>query len=48
MAHRLPSRSRWLRAGGYAAAAAALAAVFSMYVQPGFLVTLADRIWACF
>jgi len=32
----------------YAAAVAALAAVFALYLQPGFMVTLADQIWACF
>ena len=27
---------------------AALAAVFALYTRPGFLVTLADQLWACF
>jgi len=32
----------------WSAACAVLLAVFARYTQPGFLVTLADRIWACF
>ncbi len=27
---------------------AVLLAVFALYTQPSFLVTLADQIWACF
>jgi hypothetical protein len=27
---------------------AVLLAVFALYTQPAFLVTLADQIWACF
>lgn len=30
------------------AAALALAAVLLLYLQPGFLVLLAEQIWACF
>ena len=29
-------------------AAAVLAAVFTMYTQPDFMVQMADQIWACF
>lgn len=36
------------KAGLYALALAALAAVFAAYLQPGFLVSLADQLWACF
>ncbi len=36
---------RWL---AYFAAAAALAAVFAMYLQPEFMVLLAQQVWACF
>lgn len=36
---------RWL---GYLGAAAALAAVFSLYLQPDFMVLLAQQVWACF
>ncbi|XAH25636.1 hypothetical protein AAFF27_10750 [Xylophilus sp. GW821-FHT01B05] len=36
------------RIASYAAALAALGAVFALYVQPDFLVLLADRLWACF
>ena len=32
----------------YAAALVALLAVFGLYTQPEFLVTLADQLWACF
>ncbi len=35
----------WLAA---LAAAAALLAVFAWYLQPGFMLTLADQLWACF
>jgi hypothetical protein len=36
---------RWL---GYGAAVAALAGVFALYLQPDFVVALADQLWACF
>ena len=29
-------------------AALALAGTFALYTRPGFLVTLADQLWACF
>ena len=32
----------------WALAGAVLLAVFALYTQPEFLVTLADQIWACF
>jgi hypothetical protein len=32
----------------YAAALAALLAVFALYTRPLILVALADQIWACF
>ena len=32
----------------YAAAVAALLAVFALYTRPTILVTLADQIWSCF
>lgn len=32
----------------WAAATAALLAVFALYTQPDFMVTLADQLWACF
>ena len=41
-------RQHVVHAGWLAAAAAALGAVFAMYVRPEFLVTLVDQIWACF
>ena len=33
---------------GWAAAAAALAAVFAAYLSPHTMVDLANRVWACF
>lgn len=41
-------RHRLVHAGWLGAAALALAGVFALYTRPGFLVTLADQIWACF
>ncbi len=35
----------WL---AYLAALAALALVFALYLQPDFMVTLAQQVWACF
>lgn len=32
----------------YAGAAAALAGVFALYLEPDFMVTLAQQLWACF
>lgn len=32
----------------YSAAVAALLAVFSLYLRPDFMVTLAQQVWACF
>ena len=37
-----------LRAAGWVAAAAVLAAVFAAYLSPHFAVGLATRFWACF
>lgn len=36
------------RVGGYAAAMSALTAVFMLYLQPDFMVGLAQQLWACF
>ena len=33
---------------GWAGAAAALGAVFLLYLQPGLALTLAGQLWACF
>lgn len=43
--HDLP---RWARALAGAMALAASLAVFGLYLQPEFLVSLADRMWSCF
>lgn len=32
----------------YGAAVCVLLAVFALYTRPGFLITLADQVWACF
>jgi|GEM_PF-727928 hypothetical protein len=39
------SLTRW---AAYAAALVALLTVFSLYLQPEFMVSLADQFWACF
>ncbi len=42
-------RAAWKRHWPWAlAAAAALAAAFALYAEPGFVVMLADQVWACF
>lgn len=33
---------------GYAAAVAALLAVFALYTQPQMMVAIGDMVWACF
>ncbi|MBH2043480.1 MAG: hypothetical protein I8H87_08110 [Comamonadaceae bacterium] len=43
---RLPSRLARLL--GWVAALLILLAVFAMYTAPGFMVMLADQLWACF
>ena len=39
------AHKRWIAA---AAALAVLLAVFTLYLQPEFMRSLADQIWACF
>ncbi len=41
-------KARLLRAAAWAGALAALAAVFSAYLNPHLMVDLASRVWACF
>lgn len=41
-------KHRLVRAMAWAAATAALAAVFAAYLSPHFAVDLASRFWACF
>jgi hypothetical protein len=43
-----PAAHAWLRASGAALAVLALAAVFTAYLEPGLMVDLANRLWACF
>nr|WP_186827500.1 hypothetical protein [Comamonas testosteroni] len=38
----------WQRTLIWAAILAVLLAVFALYLQPEFMVTLADQVWACF
>ena len=38
----------WQRSLIWAAALAVLLAVFALYLQPQFMLTLADQVWACF
>ena len=40
--------TRMQRLLAWAAAFAALAAAFALYLRPEFMVTLADQVWACF
>ena len=39
---------RWRTLLGATAAAAALGAVFLLYLKPEFAMTLANQVWACF
>lgn len=41
-------RQRLARISAWLAASAVLLGVFALYIQPDFLVVLADQIWACF
>jgi len=43
-----PPQRRGLRVAAWAAAMAALLAVFALYLRPDFLLTLADQLWGCF
>ncbi|WP_255576189.1 hypothetical protein [Comamonas sp. Y33R10-2] len=38
----------WQRILIWAAVVAVLLAVFALYMQPQFMLTLADQVWACF
>jgi hypothetical protein len=38
----------WRRMLAWALALLVLLAVFVLYAQPGFLIMLADQLWACF
>ena len=40
--------NRLQRISLYSAAIAACLAVFALYIQPDFLVMLANQLWACF
>jgi hypothetical protein len=38
----------WRHLAVWAACALALLAVLSLYLQPTFMLTLADQVWGCF
>jgi len=38
----------WQRAAVWALVLLALLGVFALYLQPEFVITLADQVWACF
>lgn len=38
----------WQRLSIWGAVLVVLLAVFALYLQPEFMVTLADHVWACF
>lgn len=42
------TRPQAIRALAWTGVLLALAGVWSLYTQPGFLVDLADRVWSCF
>jgi hypothetical protein len=42
------TRPRLRQALGWTVAVAACMGVFALYLQPHFLVALADQLWACF
>ena len=44
----VPRQLIFQRLALYGAALAVLLAVFALYLQPDFMVTLAQQIWACF
>ena len=44
----VPRPGRWRTLVGMAAGAVALGAVFLLYLQPEFAMTLANQVWACF
>jgi type II secretory pathway component PulM len=46
MMNSIPPRAR--RTALWVAAIVLLAAVFALYLQPDFVVVLANQIWACF
>lgn len=43
-----PRKHLWQRAVGWLLVALVLAAVFGMYLNPDFMLTMADQVWACF
>ena len=41
-------RQRLMHTAAWLAATAALLGIFGLYIQPDFLVVLANQVWACF
>jgi len=48
MMDKTASRRIGLRLALWLAVAAALAIVFGLYLDPDFMLTMADQVWACF
>ena len=42
------SRFAWRSLGVWALIALVLAAVWTLYMQPDFMLTVAQQVWACF
>lgn len=42
------TRQRLIQITCWLAAATALLGVFTLYIQPDFLVVLSNQVWACF
>ena len=43
-----PRNGYWQPLVLYSVAVAALSGAFALYLQPDFMVTLAQQVWACF
>lgn len=43
-----PQLPTWLRVLLWIVVFAAMALVFGLYLQPDFMLTMADQVWACF
>lgn len=42
-----PALASWKRAAVWLVALLAMAGVFALYVQPDFMLLMADQVWAC-
>lgn len=43
-----PALRGWQRLAVWAVALSAMAGVFALYVQPEFMLLMANQVWACF